>query len=123
MLGNGLTTRASGTRIICWMRGLAASRHASGARPCGRLWGSWRKPERGRGKDMDSQDHLALGAVTWEVTDCPLCGAFDDEELLLKASPCGGATYRLARCRRCGLGYLNPRPGPPSLGLFYPDAY
>src|SRR5262249_41353456 len=76
-----------------------------------------------RGNDMASQEQPDIDAVRWEVTDCPLCGAFDDEELLLTTSPCGRAAYRLVSCRRCGLGYLNPRPDQRSIGLFYPADY
>jgi len=72
---------------------------------------------------MASEDHPDIDALRWEVTDCPLCGAFDDEELLLTTSPCGRAAYRLVACRRCGLGYLNPRPDQRSIGLFYPADY
>jgi len=66
---------------------------------------------------------LDLKGVVWEETNCPLCGARHEEEILRTASPCGSATYRLVRCRRCGLGYLNPRPDEHTIGLFYPDDY
>jgi 2-polyprenyl-3-methyl-5-hydroxy-6-metoxy-1,4-benzoquinol methylase len=62
-------------------------------------------------------------AVVWEETACPLCGARDEDELLVAAAPDGSASYRVVRCRSCGLGYLNPRPDEHTIGLLYPDAY
>ncbi|HSJ56543.1 MAG TPA: class I SAM-dependent methyltransferase, partial [Anaerolineae bacterium] len=31
--------------------------------------------------------------------------------------------FRVVRCRRCGLIYLNPRPTPSAIGRYYPDDY
>ncbi len=70
--------------------------------------------------------HRAAAGVeeaVWEETDCPLCGARDEEEVLRVRPPEGGPYYRVARCRTCGLGYLNPRPDEQSIGLFYPEDY
>jgi 2-polyprenyl-3-methyl-5-hydroxy-6-metoxy-1,4-benzoquinol methylase len=66
---------------------------------------------------------MKLPALTWEATACPLCGGRDEEELLVAPAPGGGRGYRVARCRACGLGYLNPRPDERSVGLLYPDDY
>jgi 2-polyprenyl-3-methyl-5-hydroxy-6-metoxy-1,4-benzoquinol methylase len=43
--------------------------------------------------------------------------------LLLAPAPDGGQSYRVAGCRSCGLGYLNPRPDERTVGLLYPDDY
>jgi len=61
--------------------------------------------------------------VIWEEVPCPLCGAGREETLLIVPAEQARADYRLVRCRACGLGYLNPRPAPESVGTFYPDNY
>jgi SAM-dependent methyltransferase len=60
-----------------------------------------------------------------EAIPCPLCGA--NEPTLwrwgydrLHGQP---GWFRLVRCRRCGLVYLNPRPTAAALRAFYPDDY
>lgn len=65
--------------------------------------------------------------VAWEETDCLLCGR-NDSELLTEAtdpipvaSP--GLSFAVVRCRHCRLTYTNPRPGPASIGRFYPTDY
>jgi 2-polyprenyl-3-methyl-5-hydroxy-6-metoxy-1,4-benzoquinol methylase len=61
-----------------------------------------------------------------ETVACNLCGA-DDARPLFRLRD-----YRLrvddidwnaVRCRRCGLGYLNPRPAPDEIGRYYPERY
>ncbi len=69
----------------------------------------------------NAQPHA--GAVVWEETACPLCGACDEDQVLLAPAPDGVLTYRVVRCRACGLGYLNPRPDERTIGLLYPDSY
>jgi len=61
-----------------------------------------------------------------ESVACDLCGADDPEpylplvdRMLLGRSE----RYRLVRCRRCGLLYLDPRPTPDALVAAYPDDY
>jgi 2-polyprenyl-3-methyl-5-hydroxy-6-metoxy-1,4-benzoquinol methylase len=61
-------------------------------------------------------------AVVWEETACPLCDARDEEELLLAQAP-GRQSFRIAKCRTCGLGYLNPRPDERTIHLLYPRDY
>lgn len=66
-------------------------------------------------------------AVCWETADCPLCGAPD-----ATAKPClhgpdrlfeVPGTFQLVRCGCCGHVYVNPRPTPASIGIFYPEHY
>lgn len=60
-----------------------------------------------------------------EEINCSLCGA-DDTELVyvekdrLMRLP---GSFRLVRCRQCGLLYLNPRPTPDEIKYYYPDDY
>ena len=61
-----------------------------------------------------------------ETANCNLCGA-TDAKLLFRLRD-----YRLrvddiewtaVQCRRCGLGYLNPRPTAEEIGRYYPEDY
>ncbi len=60
-----------------------------------------------------------------ETTFCSLCGADDAERLLTLRDYAfdGPGEFPLLRCRRCGLMYLNPRPGPAQMDRYYPAAY
>lgn len=62
----------------------------------------------------------------WEYTSCLLCGR-DDAVTELEARDISdtvpGLTFRLQRCRHCGLHYTNPRPDPSSIGEFYHQDY
>src|SRR4051794_27790585 len=62
-------------------------------------------------------------ALCWEAIACPLCGATDEEELLAVSAATQPGSYRLVRCHRCAMGYLNPRPDAASIGHFYPKDY
>lgn len=65
-------------------------------------------------------------AIALEAVACDLCGADDPEPLLFLDDVIAGTTkdpFRLVRCRRCGLQYLNPRPVASALARFYPDDY
>ena len=48
-----------------------------------------------------------------EYVKCNLCG-FDDTKFILRARSRvtneGKEFFKLAKCRRCGLVYINPRP-------------
>jgi 2-polyprenyl-3-methyl-5-hydroxy-6-metoxy-1,4-benzoquinol methylase len=66
-------------------------------------------------------------AVCWERADCPLCAAAADA-----TKPClhgpdrlfeVPGTFQLVRCGSCGHVYVNPRPTPDSIGIFYPEHY
>jgi 2-polyprenyl-3-methyl-5-hydroxy-6-metoxy-1,4-benzoquinol methylase len=64
--------------------------------------------------------------VTWESTDCPLCGSHR-RSLLLAApdydAPPPQPSFTIVRCRECDLCYTNPRPGPAHIGRYYYQEY
>ncbi len=64
-----------------------------------------------------------MAPIVWEDVACPLCKAHNEEVVLWATGEPGRTTYRLVRCRSCGLGYLNPRPDQISIGRFYGDDY
>jgi len=60
-----------------------------------------------------------------EQVACPACRSSDSVLELetvdwLMGKP---GTYRVVRCARCELRFLNPRPAPEALGAHYPDDY
>ena len=60
-----------------------------------------------------------------EEINCNLCGANDAELLYLERDrymhlP---GSFRLVRCRQCGLIYLNPRPTSEEIKAYYPEDY
>jgi SAM-dependent methyltransferase len=60
-----------------------------------------------------------------ENTPCPIC-AVDDARTLARVRDLNLLTpgrFRLVRCRRCGLVYLNPRPGADEVGAYYTRDY
>lgn len=65
----------------------------------------------------------ASAPVVWENIDCPLCGERDEDAVIEAPAANGTDVYRVARCRACGMSYLNPRPDPATIGQFYPDEY
>lgn len=65
----------------------------------------------------------ARDQVVWEEIACPLCAAVDEERVIETSGSAFASTYRVVRCRRCGMAYLNPRPGASSIGHFYPNDY
>lgn len=86
-----------------------------------------------RGRPPGGQEGVAAGAsrgnaagIELEPIACDLCGADDAEpalhlrDLIHRTTD---ARFTLARCRRCGLRYLNPRPLPAQLERFYPEDY
>jgi SAM-dependent methyltransferase len=56
---------------------------------------------------------------------CPLCGKSDERPLCRLRDIYGDPRrrFRLVRCRRCGLAYLNPQPEPDELQAAYSEAY
>ena len=74
------------------------------------------------------QPDLADIGIEWDDTPCPLCGE-RDEELRFEAADSTGSSgergrrFLVVRCRRCRLSFTNPRPGPESIGQFYPADY
>src|SRR5262249_3503296 len=64
--------------------------------------------------------------VEWEEVDCPLCGGGHRRLLVEAPDHCPeskGLWFAVVRCLECGLCYTNPRPGPRSIGQFYPRGY
>lgn len=66
--------------------------------------------------------------IEWDDTPCPLCGDRDEELRFEATDPTPrdrdrGRKFLVVRCRQCGLSYTNPRPGPESIGQFYPTDY
>jgi SAM-dependent methyltransferase len=61
-----------------------------------------------------------------ERVNCNFCGA-DDAALVYRARDhrleVDETEWPLVRCRRCGLGYLNPRPTAEEMGRYYPASY
>src|SRR5262245_56319467 len=62
-------------------------------------------------------------SVIWEDVSCPLCGAREDDPLIVVPSETEQAVYRVGRCRKCGMAYLNPRPTEETVGRLYPNDY
>jgi SAM-dependent methyltransferase len=60
--------------------------------------------------------------INWESVVCPLCDHAQADEFL-RTRPDDGVECRLAKCRRCGFVYLNPRPDSASINLLYPPDY
>ena len=63
--------------------------------------------------------------ITLESAPCSL-GCMEDDEYIFSGKDllhnvCG--TYKVVRCRTCGLMRTNPRPTPESIGLYYPENY
>jgi len=58
-------------------------------------------------------------------TNCNLCGADDTALIYTERDRWLGlpGSFRLVRCRRCGLAYLNPRPAPEDMAFYYPATY
>jgi SAM-dependent methyltransferase len=60
-----------------------------------------------------------------ESVKCNLCGADNASPLFRKKDKLkiSGEEFGVVKCRRCGLLYLNPRPGQGGIARFYPDRY
>jgi len=74
--------------------------------------------------NMPSSDAMdAMDAM--EMVGCDLCGASESEAVPVRSLHDAlygfPGTFRLVRCRRCGLLYLAPRPTPAAIGAYYPD--
>ncbi len=80
---------------------------------------------------------MNLSAAATEHVRCNLCGADDAETLFIGSDPYGAASteftpvepaarklkYRVARCRRCGLAFQDPRVPEEEIGAHYPTAF
>ena len=64
-------------------------------------------------------------AIETEDVVCDLCGERDclPVQVLTDTLYHLPGAFTLQRCTRCGLMYLNPRPTPNSIGMFYPPDY
>jgi 2-polyprenyl-3-methyl-5-hydroxy-6-metoxy-1,4-benzoquinol methylase len=63
--------------------------------------------------------------VEMEAVACNLCGARDEELLFHRGDLYVGlpGEFRVVRCRRCGLTYVNPRPTVQAIDYYYPPRY
>jgi SAM-dependent methyltransferase len=64
--------------------------------------------------------------VTWEETNCLLCGCPRWSHVVEapdNLAGAGGLWFAVVRCADCGLCYTNPRPGPDCMDRFYPADY
>ena len=73
-------------------------------------------------------EHPIDAGVEWVDSDCPMCGRREEAprfEAADRTPPEGerGKVFLVVRCGHCGTSYTNPRPGPRSLGQFYPADY
>lgn len=58
--------------------------------------------------------------------NCPVCGDVSSRQLFLVKDYTRAITqdrFGVRRCRRCGCGYLSPRPSEEEIGRFYNDSY
>lgn len=61
-----------------------------------------------------------------EHVTCNLCGTSDARPLYRLRDyrlRVDDHEWQIVRCRRCGLGYLNPRPAPEEVSRYYPSSY
>src|SRR5437867_2829874 len=77
----------------------------------------------GRFSSLDEE--TSESDLDWEESPCPLCGSESWSPLLEAAEASGepGLRFLVVQCDHCSLCFTNPRPGPRSIGLFYPDDY
>jgi SAM-dependent methyltransferase len=68
----------------------------------------------------------AAAVLEWEESNCPLCDGMAYSPLIEAADPLptvDGLWFMVVQCQECGLCFTNPRPGPGSIGRFYPASY
>lgn len=66
-----------------------------------------------------------IDTITFETISCPVChtgGASEFLHVFDRLQPADAQAYRLVKCNRCSLIYLNPRPVEAASGQFYHDA-
>lgn len=66
--------------------------------------------------------------IDWVDSDCPMCGRHEEEPRfeapdLSPGEGDIGKRFLVVRCQHCDTTYTNPRPGPLTLGRFYPPDY
>lgn len=57
-----------------------------------------------------------------EKADCAICGPSDSKKLFDKQSP-SGESFTLAKCKNCGLEFVDPRPSPEEIAEYYSKEY
>ena len=61
-----------------------------------------------------------------ELVPCPLCGGAEHKLLFERLDHTHYITndrFRIVRCRNCSMAFVNPRPGPKNIELFYPPEF
>lgn len=61
-----------------------------------------------------------------ETVACDFCGENDSKFVFKKPDTCFWQDFReftVVECKKCGLGYLNPRPTQKTISYFYPQSY
>lgn len=68
---------------------------------------------------------MITNQLQWEESACAWCGSIDDELIFEGPDRLHGlsGTFRLVRCKRCGVFRQNPRLKWDSLSKYYPDDY
>lgn len=60
-----------------------------------------------------------------ETVSCNLCGS--EDYLFVYSKPdhlyFNGESFNVVECKKCGLGFVNPRPSSNEIGHYYPPAY
>ncbi len=67
-------------------------------------------------------------SITWEEVLCPLCGGQKQNSLFEAADPTpqphlSAQRFLVVQCQECQFQFVNPRPSPSDIGLFYPAEY
>ncbi len=72
------------------------------------------------------QKKMAFQDVEWERAPCPICGANNPSEPILKGRDDSWqkeGEFTLSACGECGLVYQSPRPTPETMRYYYEDCY
>jgi len=77
--------------------------------------------------DESQNSSVVADDLPLENTTCNLCGA-DDSAVYLEQMDCRYPqtprhVFRMVKCDKCGLIYLNPRPTEQSMQRFYPESF
>ena len=70
-------------------------------------------------------EQMSTSGLVMEEVPCNLCGANDASLIYEARERVHGlpGIFRIVRCARCGLAYLNPRPVAAFLNSYYPENY
>lgn len=74
---------------------------------------------------MATKKDMAQANTEQESIFCVLCNSGDEQEVLVGHDRLHGisGTFRVVKCKNCGLMRTNPRPTREGIGKFYPDNY